>query len=87
MAKQKKIIDINVNRTHIVCIQMLDRTIVNPFRIHMVISAPGSPVRRRLLTKYADPMSVLYFIIQFFREGLDALALSEVLDWIKDHTA
>lgn len=83
----KKIIDINEGGYHLVCIHDNGRAVVNPYRVYAVVSAPGSPLRRRLLTKYCDFMSVIYFLRDFYLYGLNTFPVSEVQAWIKAHSA
>lgn len=83
MAKQKKIMDINEGHTHLVVIRMSNQKDPNPYRIYLVISCVGAPVRKRLLDKYADFMSVLYFIRNFYLEGIDALCYTDMVRWIR----
>lgn len=87
MAKQKKIIDLKERKTHLICIQSFDPAVVNPYSIYAIISPPGYPIRKRLLIRYGEFMSVLYFLIDFYRNGLDAIPVCEAQQWIKDHTA
>ena len=85
MAKQKKIMDIHEGRTHLVVIR--DNVARhNPYRIYLIISPTGAPVRKRQLIQYADFMSVLYFLRDFFLYGLDAMCYSEMREWIKQRT-
>ena len=83
MAKQQKILDVNEGRMHLICIKHFDRSDYNPYKVYAVISVPGSPVRKRLLTKYGDFVSVLCFIKDFYLDGLDALPLCDVREYIK----
>lgn len=81
----KKIIDVNEGNRHLVCYQSNDRA--NPFSVYIVISPTGAPIRKRLLVKYADFMSVLYFIRDFYLYGLDTMSVSEVKEWLNDRSA
>jgi len=85
MAKQKKIIDVHEGHVHMTCIQFMEER-SNPYRIYMVISPSGSPVRKRELIRYEDFMSVIYFIRDFFLYGLDTMPLCEIMEWIKEHS-
>lgn len=87
MSRQKKILDIHEGGRHLVCVQQTDRGVVNPYRVYVVISPTGSPVRRRLLTKYADFMSVIYFLRDFYLYGLNTMPVSEAVEWINAHSA
>ena len=86
MSKQKKILDINEGGRHLVCIQQTDRGVTNPYSIYVIISPTGAPVRRRLLSKYEDFMSVIYFLRDFYLSGLDTMTVSEAVEWINAHT-
>lgn len=86
MANQKKILDINEGGRHIVCIHSLDRKVINPYAVYVVISPTGMPVRKRLLLRYADFMSVLYFLRDFYLDGLNTMTVSEAREYIKART-
>ena len=82
MANQKKVMDIHEGRTHLSVIRSnTDR--INPYRIYLVISPTGSPLRQRLLIKYGDFMSCIYFIRDFFLEGLDTMCYTEMVEKIR----
>ena len=82
----KRILDLHEGRAHIQCIRM-DADKRNPYHVYLIISATGAPIRRRLLIKYGDYMSVLYFLTDFFRNGLDTMCYTEMLDWIRSRSA
>jgi len=82
MCKQKKIIDIHEGGRHLICIQVMGRKDYNPYRVYEIISPTGSPVRKRLLTKYGDFMSVIYFIRDYYLYGLNTMAISEIHEWL-----
>ena len=85
MYKQKKILDVNKGHAHIQCLHNpTDKR--NPYHVYLVTSVTGDPVRRRLLIKYGDYMSVLYFLVEFFRDGLDAMAYCDMMDVIRSRT-
>lgn len=81
MAKTRKVIDLNIDGTHLVCIEHLDHKKADPYRIYRIASG-----HRRQLVRYSDFMSVLYFLVEFFRDGMDAMTLSEQLETIKKQT-
>lgn len=81
MANQKKIIDIHDRSAHISVVRC-DSDKCNPYRIYLIISPTGSPVRKRLLVKFADFMSCIYFIKDFFLEGIDTMCYTEMVEWI-----
>ena len=86
MARQKKIIDINEGGRHLICTHSMDAKI-NPYAVYVVISPTGSPIRKRLLVKYGDFMSVIYFIRDFYLYGLNTMTVSEVREWLDERTA
>lgn len=86
MPRQKKVIDINEGGRHLICIHKPDDN-YNPYYIYAVISPSGTPLRKRILIKYGDFMSVLYFFRDFYLYGLDTMSVSEVRDWLNEHTA
>lgn len=87
MAKQKKIIDIHDGGSHLIVIRSLDRSDVNPYRIYIVISPAVAPLRKRLLIKYADFMSCIHFIREFFLYGYDTMCYTEIMEHIRASTA
>ena len=86
MAAQKKILDINEGGSHLVCIRLSDPKECNPYRIHLVTSATGAPVRKRLLQKYGDFVSVLCFLRDFYLEGIGTLCYTDMVAWIKSRS-
>jgi len=86
MAKQKKIIDIHADGTHMICTQSDDRRDPNPYRIYLVISPTGVPLRKRLLTKYGDFISVLCFFRDFYVAGMDTMCYTDIVQWIRSGT-
>lgn len=83
---RKKIIDVNEGKCHLVCIQDTSPLTTNPYQVYIVISPTGAPVRKRLLIKYADFISVLCFIRDFYVHGMDVLSFSDMKEWIKSRT-
>lgn len=77
MAKTVKVIDIHEGE-RIICIKNLEDK-CNPYRIYVM----PDRYHRRLLIKYADFMSVIYFIEQYYRWGIDTYTVSEKLEWVK----
>lgn len=87
MAKQKKVLDINEGGSHLICIRLSDLKEFNPYRIYLVISVPGAPVRKRLLEKYGDFPSVLCFIRSFYLEGINTMWYTDIIRWVKSSHA
>jgi len=86
MNTQKKVMDVNPGTAHIVVIRH-EKDKYNPFHVYLVISVTGSPVRRRMLTKYGDFMSCIHFLRYFFTNGLDAMCYTDMLAWIRSRSA
>ena len=82
MANQKKIIDVHDRSAHLAVIRY-DSDKRNPYRIYLIISPTGVPVRKRLLNKYGDFMSCIYFIKDFFLEGIDTMCYTEMVEWVR----
>ena len=84
MAKQKKIIDVNPGpgSAHLIVIQD-SQVKYNPFRIYLVISPKGSPLRKRILNMYGDFMSCVYFIRDFYLEGIDTMCYTDMVKWVR----
>jgi len=83
MAKQKKILDINEGGSHLMVVRRNDPKDYNPYRIYLIISATGAPLRRRLLEKYGDFPSVLCFLKDFYLDGIDTMCYNEIVDWLR----
>lgn len=83
MAKTKKILDVNTGSAHLICIQSLDRSDWNPYRVYLVTFVPGAGNRKRLLIKYGDLVSVLCFIKDFYLDGIDTRTAQDILTWAK----
>ena len=73
----RKVMDIMTPGCHLICLQMDDKR--NPYHIYTVCGN-----HRKQLIKYADFISVVSFIKDFFLEGMDARITTEVLRWIAD---
>lgn len=86
MKKSEKVLDVNIHSGHIVCIRRNDPAEINPFRIYIVISAKGAPIRKLILQKYADFISVLCFVKDFFLEGIDTMCYTDMVAWVKSRT-
>ena len=74
--------DINEGRSHLVVIRLLDRKERNPYRIYLVTSATGAPLRKRILIKYGDFMSCICFIRDFYLEGIDTMCYTDMVRWV-----
>lgn len=76
----KKVIDVRLDGKHIECIQTDDKD--NPFRIYL-----KNANHRRQVAKYGDFLSVIYFLRDYYAEGIDTLSLSETIAWAKAGSA
>jgi len=83
MAKQKKILDIDEGGSHLICLRLADPKEFNPYRIYLVTTPHGMPVRKRLLEKYGDFPSVLCFLKYFYLDGINTMCYTEIVEWIR----
>ena len=82
MAKQEKIMDITEGNVHLVVIRdSTERH--NPYKIYIVTSPTGMPIRKRILDKYADFMSVLYFIRNYYLDGVNTMCYTDMIRWVR----
>ena len=72
----KKVLDIRLDGKHIECIRTDDR--YNPFRVYL-----KTVNHRRQIAKYGDFLSVIYFLRNYYEEGIDSLPLPETIEWAK----
>ena len=79
MSKRTKVMNICMDGFHIECIRINDKNEYNPFRVYRVTQE-----HRRQIAKYGDFMSVIHFIWQIYRDGLDVVPLHELLEWAKE---
>lgn len=80
MTNTKKVLDLEFAGFHLVCI-MVDRNKqnpLNPFRVYRI-----SGGHKRQIAKYGDFMSVLYFLLDIYKDGADSFPLHELIDWCK----
>lgn len=77
MGKTKKVMDICLDGVHIVCIRFDGDW--NPFRVYRV-----SAGHRRQIAKYGDFISVVYFIRDFYMDGVDTMTMHETVSWAKE---
>lgn len=83
MTKQKKILDIDEGGSHLICLRLSDPKDYNPYRIYLVTTPSGMPVRKRLLEKYGDFTSVLCFLKDFYLDGINTMCYTEIVEWIR----
>ena len=75
----RKVADIRTPGCHLICLQMDDK--YNPYHIYTVCSS-----HRKQLTKYADFISVVCFIREFYLDGMDAKTTTEILRWVANRS-
>ena len=76
MAKQKKVMDIRDGGCHLEVICFNDRRIANPYQIRLIRGG-----HKNVIAAYGDWMSVLYFMRDFYLEGMDTRTLQEIKEW------
>ena len=72
----RKVMDICLDGFHLVCIKTADK--VNPFRVYRITEN-----HRRLIAKYGDFMSVIYFVRDLYTAGADTFTLAQLVQWAK----
>lgn len=74
--RTKKVMDIRHDGFHLVCVEIRgDR---NPFRVYRVTNN-----HRRQIAKYGDFLSVIWFLLDLYRDGVDTMTLSGCIQWAK----
>lgn len=74
----KKVLDIQLDGFHLVCIRINREGEYNPFRVYKVVAG-----HRRQIAKYGDFFSVICFIQQVYMEGADTFTMPEMLAWAR----
>lgn len=72
----RKVMDICLDGFHLVCIRTADR--VNPFRVYRVYAN-----HRRLIAKYGDFLSVIYFVRDLYTAGADTFTMEQLIQWAR----
>lgn len=75
--KTHKIMDIRLDGVHIECIRVSDKP--NPYRIYRLAAG-----HKKQIAKYSDFLSVIYFIKEFYTEGIDTKSIAETISWSKE---
>ena len=78
MARTTKVLDIRENGCHLEVIRINDRKAPNPYVIRKIWQGGD---HRAKIAEYGDWMSVLYFLLDFYRNGMDVRTLAEIKDW------
>lgn len=79
MAKTRKVMDICDNGCHLEVIRIYDRKEPNPYRIRRVWKDYGW--HRAQIASYGDWMSVLYFLTEFYKDGVDTMTTAAMKEW------
>jgi hypothetical protein len=74
--RTKKVLDIQLDGFHLTCIRTADKR--NPYRVYRVWAG-----HRRQIAKYGDFLSVVYFISDIYRDGVDTAPIQTLIDWAK----
>jgi hypothetical protein len=77
MNMARKVLNISLDGCNIECIRTDDK--VNPFRVYK-----RSLRHRRQIAKYADFISVIYFLMDFYKDGVDSMTFPEVVGWARN---
>lgn len=78
MVSRRKVMDICDGGCHLEVIKICSKKELNPYRIRRV-----SAGHHNQIAAYADWMSVIYFLRDFYLEGMDTRTLQEIKDWWK----
>ena len=73
----KLVMKIQLDGCHLECIRTDDK--YNPFRVVKITTG-----HRRQIAKYGDFMSVICFLLDFYRAGMDTMPTHEVIRWAKE---
>ena len=85
MARMKKVMDIDEGGSHLVVYKSYDKKDFNPYKIYLIISGHGElPVRKKLLDKYCDILSVVYFVRNFYLDGVNKMTYEDTLAWARE---
>ena len=79
MAKTMKVMDICEGGCHLEVIKIMDRKERNPYRIRRVWHDYGCHVAQ--IASYGDWMSVIYFLRDFYLDGVDTMTTAEMKEW------
>lgn len=75
--KKTKILDIHLDGVHLECYKVEDSW--NPFRVYRKVCN-----HTRQIAKYGDFFSVLCFLKDFYRAGVDTMTLADTISWAKE---
>ena len=79
--KSYKCMDINVGGAHLECVFVKAEERRNPYRVFLKPDC----YHRAQIAKYGDWLSVVYFIRDFFMDGMNTRTREEVRTWAKEH--
>lgn len=72
-----KIMDLHLDGVHLECIRK--RGDPHPYRIYRIVAN-----HKRQVAKYSEFISVLYFITEFYSQGIDTMTIAETISWSKE---
>ena len=72
-----KIMDLHLDCVHLECIRK--RGDPHPYRIYRTVAN-----HKRQVAKYSEFISVLYFITEFYSQGIDTMTIAETISWSKE---
>ena len=79
---ERKVMELREGGVWIVVKKVVDKDKYNPFRIYL-----KSMYHVKLIAKYADILSCVCYIREYFMEGMNAKTEKEVVDWSKKRMA
>ena len=82
MAKRIKFLDVNAGGAHLEGVYFPAEN--NPYRIFLVWRDYG--LHKAQIVKYADFLSCVYFLRDFFLNGLNKMSSPEIKAWIDERT-
>ena len=83
MANRIKFLDLNAGGAHLEGVYFRDAK-YNPYRIYLVWRDTG--IHRVQIVGYGDFISCLYFLKDFYLNGLNKYTVQQVKDWVKERT-
>lgn len=75
--KTHKIMDLHLDGVHLECIRKSGD--INPYRIYRLVAG-----HKKQIAKYSDFLSVIYFIKEFYTQGIDTMTIAETISWSKE---
>ena len=79
MSRTRKVMDICDNGCHLEVIKIVDPKDYNPYRIKKVVGGN----HHYQIAAYGVWMAVIYFLRDFYMEGMDTKTTAEIKEWWK----